>query len=349
MAIIKLGKRIGKDFDLNLNVNRKDISALLTGMDGTGDDIRLTGRPPLNAGVGIMGQFLSHVAEGEGLARAGRYYASFNLPKGMTGEFIAKAGSDEEWEMFGNDDIADERFTTGGVRASKEVTGFASNTQLKDYKAKHGRRVNMFCNSISIPDRTIDMEEIRFGADAPRHFAFDHSYGDLTATFYCDQYLRERSYFELWQKAAFNNASNNYNYHDNYVADMDLFLIGQFNPNNETLVKDVAKDRQDVVYGVKFYDMFPTKIGSPKLTYDNNNIMEFDVTFSYHKWLNYFINDVGSVELHDGKWRQHKQKGEFGFLDFLPRPLRRTGRDALENLRRRLPLGKLFKGRLFPF
>jgi hypothetical protein len=161
--------------------------------------------------------------------------------------------------------------------------------------------------------------------------------------------LRERTYFELWQKTAFNNASNNYNFHDNYVADMDLFLIGQFNPNNLNLVNNVSNDRSDVVYGVKLYDVFPTKISQVDLSYDKSDIIEFDVTFSYHKWLNYFINDVGGVELHDGKWRQHKQMGEFPFLDWLPKPLRRTGRDALENLRRRLPLGKLFKGRLFPF
>jgi len=110
MAIIKLGKRIGKDFDLNLNVNRKDISALLTGMDGTGDDIRLTDRPPLSSNEGVMGQFLSHVAQGQGLARLGRYYASFNLPKGILGD-LELIGPDDD--LAGNFEIADETEAEG--------------------------------------------------------------------------------------------------------------------------------------------------------------------------------------------------------------------------------------------
>ena len=82
MGIVKLGKRLGKDFDLNINVNRRDVSEFLSGMTADAGDIRLERHLGPNDG-GIMGQFLSHVAQGEGLARAGRFYASFNLPKGL--------------------------------------------------------------------------------------------------------------------------------------------------------------------------------------------------------------------------------------------------------------------------
>ena len=34
---------------------------------------------------------------------------------------------------------------------------------------------------------------------------------DITATFYTDKFMRERSFFEMWQKAAFSNTSHNIN------------------------------------------------------------------------------------------------------------------------------------------
>ena len=53
-----------------------------------------------------------------------------------------------------------------------------------------------------MPDREIVMKEVKHNGPA-RNIAYDFKSGDVNATFFADKFLRERSYFELWQKSAF--------------------------------------------------------------------------------------------------------------------------------------------------
>jgi len=218
---------------------------------------------------------------------------------------------------------------------------------------KDGRRVNAFCKGITMPDRTMTTSPVVTGPGAPRHFVTDHTYGDLSATFYADKYLRERQYFELWQKSAFNSLSNNYEFYDNYVSDIDLFNLGQF--SNEGGGSEDPSARDDVTHGVKLYDCYPTSIGAPELSYENNNIIEFTVTFKYRHWQNYFITKTADVALGNGGFDKSiasggkkRLKTDYGFLDFLPSELRRAGQGLLGDLKRRIPLGDLTGGRVFP-
>ena len=296
----------------------------------------------------LINQMLQYIAQGEGLARSNKFYASFRLP----GDSFF--GSDDEFDNMetANFDDIDER----GV----ELGGFSTNGETQIYQNAHGARVNAFCKAITMPDRTMKTEEVINGPGAPYHIVTDHTYGDLSATFYADKYLRERMYFELWQKAAFNDRSNNYNFYDNYTSDIDIFNLGQFALSDGT--QEDPRERDDVTHGVKLYDCFPTSIGSPQLSYDSGEgggIVEFTVTFKYRYWLNYFINKGGDVELgnagfdqtiaEEGDARLKTGGGLFGSLfGLLPSELRRAGRGVLGDLRRRIPLGDLTGGRVFP-
>ena len=207
-----------------------------------------------------------------------------------------------------------------------------------------------------MPDRTMTTEAVVTGPGAPRHFVTDHTYGDLSATFYADKYLRERQYFELWQKAAFNSLSNNYEFYDNYVSDIDLFNLGQF--ANSAGSSEDPSARDDLTHGVKLYDCYPTSIGAPALSYENNNIIEFTVTFKYRYWLNYFITKTADVALGDGGFDKSiaGESGRLnagggllgGLLQLLPPELRRAGQGLLGDLKRRIPIGDLTGGRVFP-
>jgi len=290
----------------------------------------------------IINQMLQYIMQGEGLARSGRFYASFTLPGGIKGPIM---GSDEEFDNFLNED---------GLPV--ETKGFATSELLSKVQAKDGRRVNAFCKAITMPDRTMTTTPIINGPGAPRHIVTDHTYGDLQATFYADKYLRERQYFELWQKAAINNLSNNYEFYDNYVNDVDLFNLGQF--ANSAGSSEDPHARDDMTHAVKLYDCYPTSIGAPALSYDNNNILEFTVTFKYRFWQNYFITKTADVGLGDGGFDRsiEDEPGRInmgggllgGFLNLLPPELRRAGRGVLGDLKRRIPIGDLTGGRIFP-
>ena len=318
MAILRGGKRIG-GYDVRIGIPR----------DRSLDDV--TGHKNLQKRMGpnpetTIGRFQSYVNEAEGFARKARFYAEFALPKGVSNGALFSEGFEDT------------------SLAAQEQQAFPTQGDLLAVQQQSGRRVRAFCSSISMPEREMSTKEIRHGNAPARNFVYDMKSSGISATFYADKFMRERSYFELWQKSAMATSSTfNTNYYDNYVANLNIFQLGQFASRQE---------RDDITYGVQLIDCFPTKIGAIEYSHDANNIQTIDVDFSFRYWINYFIDKQGNIELGSplGKIPEIKNnKGIFGSLiNKLPPELRRAGRDVLNDLRRRVPLGRVTGGRVFP-
>ena len=344
MAIFRGGVKIfGSDIRIGLNRDRSLDNILLDPRFRQIEGGLVPDNPNLSATKpALINQMLQYIMQAEGLGRSGRFYTSFRLPTGSRGP---EMGSEAEFENFENAD---------GLPV--ETRGFATSDLTQQIQNQDGKRVNAFCKAITMPDRTMTTSPIVTGPGAPRHIVTDHTYGDLSATFYADKYLRERQYFELWQKAAFNSLSNNYEFYDNYVSDIDLFNLGQF--ANSAGSSEDPSARDDLTHGVKLYDCYPTSIGAPALSYENNNVIEFTVTFKYRYWQNYFITKTADVALGDGGFDKSiaGEPGRLnagggllgGLLSMLPSELRRAGQGLLGDLKRRIPIGDLTGGRVFP-
>jgi hypothetical protein len=344
MAIFRGGVKIfGSDIRIGLRRDRSLDNILLDPRFRQIEGGQAPDNPNLlSTKPALINQMLSYIMQGEGLGRTGRFYTSFRLPTGAKGP---EMGSEAEFENFENED---------GLPV--ETRGFATSDLTQQIQNQDGKRVNAFCKAITMPDRTMTTSPIVTGPGAPRHIVTDHTYGDLSATFYADKYLRERQYFELWQKAAFNSLSNNYEFYDNYVSDIDLFNLGQF--ANSAGSSEDPSARDDLTHGVKLYDCYPTSIGAPALSYENNNVIEFTVTFKYRYWQNYFITKTADVALGDGGFDKSiaGEPGRLnagggllgGLLQLLPPELRRAGQGLLGDLKRRIPIGDLTGGRVFP-
>jgi len=317
MAILRGGVRIG-GFDIRLGLPR----------DRSLDDVENDPRFRQKAGGNpetTMGRVQSYINEAEGFARKARFYVEFNLPKaGGVGITNIDPGSELS-------DGANELETT-----------FKSSAEMISVQKANARRVQAFCSAISMPERTVEMKEVKHHGPAYK-IAIDYKSADITATFYADKFLRERSYFELWQKAAFSNQSHNFNFYDNYVSDVNIFQLGQFASRNE---------RDDVTYAVKLFDCFPKTISAVEYSYDANTIQTFQVTFGFRYWINYFLDRAGNVELGQPNFRDVTVKSSFGafggLLNKLPPELRRAGVDVLQGLKRRIPIGGITGGRVFP-
>jgi hypothetical protein len=317
MAILRGGVRIG-GFDIRLGLPR----------DRSLDDVENDPRFRQKAGGNpetTMGRVQSYINEAEGFARKARFYVEFNLPKaGGAGLTNIDPGSELS-------DAANELATT-----------FKSSAEMISVQKANARRVQAFCSAISMPERTIEMKEVKHHGPAYK-IATDYKSADITATFYADKFLRERSYFELWQKAAFSNQSHNFNFYDNYVSDVNIFQLGQFASRNE---------RDDVTYAVKLFDCFPKTISAVEYSYDNNAVQTFQVTFGFRYWINYFLDRSGNIELGQPNFRDVTVKSSFGafggLLNKLPPELRRAGVDVLQGLKRRIPIGGITGGRVFP-
>ena len=314
MAILRGGKRIG-GMDVRIGIPRD------RSLDDVAGDKRLQRRMGLNPET-TMGRFQSYVNEAEGFARKARYYAEFQLPKGVSGPLFSEGFEDTSM-------------------AAVEKQSFPSQSDLLAVQQANGRRVRAFCSSISMPDREMTTKEVRHGNAPARNFVYDMKSSGISATFYADKFMRERSYFELWQKAAFSTANFNYNFYNDYVTPLNIFQLGQFASRQE---------RDDVTYGVQLLDAFPKTISAVDYSAEANSVQTFTVTFTFRYWVNYFIDQQGNIELGSPSFgKPTVKKGPFGgILKLLPPELRRAGRDVLNDLRRRVPLGRVTGGRVFP-
>ena len=318
MAILRGGKRIG-GMDVRIGIPRD------RSLDNVTSDPRLKRAQGGNPETTI-GRFQSYVNEAEGFARKARFYAEFNLPKGISNQALFSEGFEDT------------------SLAALEKANFPSQKDLLAVQQANGRRVRAFCSSISMPEREMVTSDIRHGNAPPRKVVYDMKSSNISATFYADKFMRERSYFELWQKCALSTANTyNTNYYDNYVSNLNIFQLGQFASRQE---------RDDITYGVQLIDCYPVSIGAVEYSHDANNIQTINVDFSFRNWINYFIDQQGNIELGSpiGRIPEIKNnRGIFGgLLNKLPPELRRAGRDVLNDLRGRVPLGRITGGRVFP-
>ena len=98
--------------------------------------------------------------------------------------------------------------------------------------------------------------------------------------------------------------------------------------------------------------IYPKTISEVSFSHETNDIQTFTVTFSFRYWVNYFLDRAGNIELGQSEFNQPTVKragGVFGgLLSKLPPEIRRVGRDVLNDLRRRAPIGRITGGRVFP-
>ena len=317
MAILRGGKRIG-GFDVRIGIPRD------RSLDDVAGDKRLQRRQGGNPATTI-GRFQSYVNEAEGFARKARYYAEFTLPKGVAGPLFSEGFEDTS-------------------PAALEKQAFPSQSDLLAVQQANGRRVRAFCSNISMPEREMTTKEIRHGNAPARNIVYDMKSAPISATFYADKFMRERSYFELWQKTAMSTSSTfNTNYYENYVSNLNIFQLGQYASRQE---------RDDITYGVRLFECYPKIISDVSFSHETNAIQTFEVTFSFRYWVNYFLDRAGNIEIGQTEFNQPTVKragGVFGGLvGMLPPEIRRAGRDVLNELRRRAPIGRITGGRVFP-
>ena len=311
MAIFRGGKRLGP-FDIRLGLPRG------REYDNIPGDPRIKQRANPET---TINRFRSAIAKGEGVARNTRFLVNIQLPKGgALKEAISPL-------FFGADE------------AGQEVSG-ATGQKLGDtlsYEKDLAPAVALMCTNITMPGRTINTSPYRI-AGAPYKYPTQVQYADITATFIGDKFLRLRSFFEAWQNTVYNNQTGMFNFYEEYVSPIDIFQLGQFESLN---------DRDSATYGVRLRECFPTAIN--QIQYDSGNQNQFvaiEVVFAYRDWLNFNldIDSTGKV----GGLSSGVVKAGGGIFSSLPPELRRTGRNVINQLKRSIPIGRVFGGKIFP-
>lgn len=185
-----------------------------------------------------------------GIARKNRYQVAFVLPSGIA------------------DDLP---FINAKSKAG--VIGQLQN-QMNLSSGTNGA-INTMCNTCQFPQRSLMTYDINQNS-APFGVPYSASYDPLTFTFYADQNLNSRQYFEIWQSTVCNFSNNTMNYPKEYTQDVKMWHL-------DTTGKQT--------YGVTLKEAWPITVGSVDYGYaDNDSAQIISVTMRYKAWVPQDVN-----------------------------------------------------------
>jgi len=217
----------------------------------TSTDINTTKSSPskVNLGTRLQGnaygdmeEVLSGYRTKDGFARANRYEVMLHVPSGFRG--------------------------TGEGNLQNAAPAILNQAKGDGTVRKTGLR----CESISFPGRNLDTSPDTNIYGPTREIVSGFSFAEVSATFVCSADMREKLFFETWQRLAFDPQSWALGYYDDYVGAVDIHQL----------------DEQDKKrYGVQLIEAFPKNIEAQSLGYGQNDTLHrINVTFSYRYWKN---------------------------------------------------------------
>ena len=160
-----------------------------------------------------------------------------------------------------------------GARGTNTAPSNAFASQMSDLTGDGtARATSLKCEQISMPGRNIDTAPDNNIYGPVREIAQGWSFADITAQFQLSSDLKERRFFETWQRLSFNPDTWNMGYYDDYTGTIQIFQL------------DEQDNRR---YGVELIECFPKTVG--ELTYDYsavNTQQKVQITFSYRYWKN---------------------------------------------------------------
>ena len=233
------------------------------------------------------------------------------------------------------------------VIKNKADAGFAvsapTGKYMNDLMQTYGRQVNIMCDSVVMPQKSMETQDVQYGSEPKRSMVQTHTFdGQISASFYADKYLRERQFMEAWMKMCVGEHTHKANYYDDYVGKLQIFQLGSDNERN-------SRDRP--TYAVEAMEVYPQEIGSVEYGYGKKNeIVKINIEFGYKYWRN-MGSETKSLSFGDHLQTPADVKAAGGLLGMLPPVLQRVGKSVLGQARTVLnPIGRLSKGRIFtPF
>ena len=207
--------------------------------------------------------FISSMGKSGGFARTSKYAIVITPPTSLS-----RLAAERNTVAYG---------PTG--QTSEEIADLnASNMQTLNSQV--GRQINLHCNTVSMPGHDLQAQDQQHGSAPGRQIVQSHDYaGTIAASFYLDTHMRERHFFEQWQKMAVNTNTHKANYYDDYIGSMEIF---QLDGNGE------------ITYGIKATEVYPTTIAGIEYAYANTNQIALQsVNFQYRQWFNMTADTIG--------------------------------------------------------
>jgi len=221
-----------------------------------------------------INRFRSAMAGAEGYARSTRFAIRTFPPTGLA-------------------DILNNRESNFNQTGNKP-----DGTFMQSLTQTYGRQVDIHCDSIEMPGHDLQTQQVQFGSAPVIDMVTSHGFeGMITATFYADKYLRERTFFEKWQQMAVNIHTHKANYYNTYIGRMQIFQLSSLDQQ----VDKGHTARDFPTYGIEATEVYPATISAVPYNYSGNNIVKVNVGFNYKLWYNLVGDSAGGMDFGSNK------------------------------------------------
>ena len=261
---------------------------------------------------------------------------ALNLAAGADGIPVGSDGL-EEFSIETRRDVS----SISNFLAQNQVTGFAkANRFLVEFKFRSGifsdlntkdlaSLLTFKCEQAEFPGREFMTSDARIYGPTYKS-PYMSSYGDINLTLLCDSSLTQKQLFETWMSYINTPYSFDFNYRDNYVADV---TIEQYNElNNKTFFCTLR-------------EAYPVSVTSLSANWADDNVHKLQVALTYRYWIS-SIDYTSDQATYDELKQQHILKiQEAAFYPFDRnffkddntehlRKVARAGDDSRNNFRR---------------
>ena len=183
---------------------------------------------------------------------------------GVLNDILSSFHSDEGYAI-------PNRFEVLILSPPKRGGGITTNAYAGSERGSDARAVSLRCESVQLPGRNLNTLTDTNIYGPTREIVNGVTYAeDITMTFQASSGLNERVFFEEWQKQAFDENSWNVGYYNDYVSEVQIYLLDR-------------KDQRR--YGLRLLEAFPKTIEATELNQGSNNeLIKTSVNFSFRYW-----------------------------------------------------------------
>ena len=228
--------------------------------------------------MGQINKFRAAMSKAKGFARPSKFAVRLNPPTMIS--------------TIGN------AFYTANGETRKTVNREYADAQaaVREMYMGSGKQIELFCNSVEMPGHDLQTQQQQHGSAPVRDMVTSHGFeGMISATFYLSEDLKERHFFEQWQRLAVNIESHKANFYDDYIGSMEIYQLSNGLDSGLPFPTFIDKifDVDMAEYGIRASEVYPATISGIEYSYESGNqIATMAVGFNYREWRNLGNNEA---------------------------------------------------------
>lgn len=130
--------------------------------------------------------------------------------------------------------------------------------------------LGLMCESFAFPGRNLESSPDTNIFGPEREIVNGYSFGDISSTWRLSSDMRERQFFDTWQRLAYNPNDFTIGYYHDYVGEIRIFQLDE-------------KDKRR--FGIKLLEVFPKTVDQMTTTQGAGDLQRVNVTWAYRYWV----------------------------------------------------------------